>query len=158
MSRIPILSKAAPAPSPHLSQAIICNGMVYCSGALGIHPQTRKLAGGAYEQTVCHAITFGHRSSMTSLTREQKQALANLDAILQEAGTESVNTVKATIFLSSMDHYAEVNRAYLEFFSADPKPVSRKPTSQFNRVLIKIPESDMCRCCTTPISRSRCRN
>lgn len=23
-----------------------------------------------------------------------------------------------------MDHYAEVNKAYLEFFTSDPKPVS----------------------------------
>ncbi|KAH7066531.1 Endoribonuclease L-PSP/chorismate mutase-like protein [Paraphoma chrysanthemicola] len=102
MSRTPVLSKEAPAPSPHLSQAIVYNGMVYCSGALGIHPQTRKLAGGAYEQT--------------------KQALKNLDAILREAGTQSTNTVKTTIFLSSMEHYAEVNKAYLEFFSGDAKP------------------------------------
>ncbi|KAH7380705.1 Endoribonuclease L-PSP/chorismate mutase-like protein [Pyrenochaeta sp. MPI-SDFR-AT-0127] len=102
MSRIAVLTKEAPTPSPHLSQAIICNGMVYCSGALGIHPQTRQIAGNAYEQT--------------------KQALNNLDAILKKAGTQSTNVVKATIFLSSMEHYAEVNRAYLEFFSADPKP------------------------------------
>jgi 2-iminobutanoate/2-iminopropanoate deaminase len=58
------------------------------------------------------------------LILQQKQALNNLDAILREAGTQSTNTVKATIFLSSMAHYGEVNRAYLEFFSADPKPVS----------------------------------
>jgi hypothetical protein len=24
-----------------------------------------------------------------------------------------------------MDHYAEVNKAYLEFFTSDPKPVSQ---------------------------------
>lgn len=47
-----VFTKDAPAPSPHLSQAIICNGMVYCSGSLGVHPETRALAGDAYEQTV----------------------------------------------------------------------------------------------------------
>ncbi|KAJ2968936.1 hypothetical protein NQ176_g8931 [Zarea fungicola] len=97
-----VFSKDAPAPSPHLSQAIICNGMVYCSGSLGVHPETRALAGDAYEQT--------------------KQALKNLDAVLQAAGSSATKIVKATIFLSSMDHYAAVNKAYVEFFSSDPKP------------------------------------
>jgi len=56
----------------------------------------------------------------------QKQALRNLDAILEEAGTTSTHVVKVTIFLSSMEHYAKVNEAYLEFFSHNPKPVSHK--------------------------------
>jgi hypothetical protein len=50
--------------------------------------------------------------------------LNNLKAILEEAGTTADNIVKATIFLSSMEHYAAVNKAYLEFFTQDPKPVS----------------------------------
>jgi enamine deaminase RidA (YjgF/YER057c/UK114 family) len=49
--------------------------------------------------------------------------LNNLKAILEEAGSQAENIVKANIFLSSMDHYAAVNKAYLEFFSWDPKPV-----------------------------------
>jgi enamine deaminase RidA (YjgF/YER057c/UK114 family) len=52
MSRTAVFTKGAPPPSPHLSQAIICNGMVYTSGSLGVHPETKKLASGAYEQTV----------------------------------------------------------------------------------------------------------
>lgn len=51
-NRTAVLTKEAPAPSPHLSQAIVCNGMVYCSGSFGIDPVTRKLVGDAYEQTV----------------------------------------------------------------------------------------------------------
>ncbi|KAK0385391.1 hypothetical protein NLU13_7867 [Sarocladium strictum] len=102
MSRKAVFTKNAPPPSPHLSQAIICNGMVYSSGALGVNPGMGKLTGNAYEQT--------------------KQALNNLKAILEEAGSQAENVVKANIFLSSMNHYASVNKAYLEFFSWDPKP------------------------------------
>ncbi|VUC36346.1 unnamed protein product [Clonostachys rosea] len=101
-SRTAVLTKEAPAPSPHLSQAIICNGMVYCSGSFGIDPVTKKLVGDAYEQT--------------------KQSLKNLNAILKEAGTDIQNSVEVNIFLSSMDHYANVNRAYLEVFTGTPKP------------------------------------
>lgn len=32
--------------------------------------------------------------------------------------------MKVTIFILNMDHYAEVNKAYLEFFTSDAKPVS----------------------------------
>lgn len=35
-----VLSPDAPSPGPLMSQAIICNGMVYCSGSLGLDPQT----------------------------------------------------------------------------------------------------------------------
>ncbi|KAF4447242.1 putative brt1 protein [Fusarium austroafricanum] len=76
--RTGVLTTEAPAPSPHLSQAIIHNG------------------------------TAG--------------ALKNLDAILNKAGTSLHNAVKVTIFILNMDHYAEVNKAYLEFFTNDPKP------------------------------------
>lgn len=53
----------------------------------------------------------------------QKQSLKNLNAILVEAGTSIQNAVKVTIFVTSMDHYTSVNKAYLEVFSGDPKPV-----------------------------------
>lgn len=32
----------APAPLPVYSQAIVSNGMVYCSGQLGVDPATKK--------------------------------------------------------------------------------------------------------------------
>ncbi|KAF4435610.1 endoribonuclease L-PSP [Fusarium acutatum] len=100
--RTGVLTTDAPAPSPHLSQAIIYNGTVYCSGSFGMDPQTRQLAEGPYHQTA--------------------GALKNLDAILNKAGTSLHNALKVTIFILNMDHYAEVNKAYLEFFTSDPKP------------------------------------
>ncbi|OAL44295.1 Endoribonuclease L-PSP [Pyrenochaeta sp. DS3sAY3a] len=102
MPRTAILTPNAPAPSPHLSQAITHNGIIYTSGALGIHPTTRKLAGNAYKQT--------------------NQALQNLSAILASAHSSHKNILKATIYLSSMTYYADVNRAYLEFFEGEIKP------------------------------------
>lgn len=41
-----ILSPNAQAPSPLMSQGIIINGMVYCSGSLGIDPKTGKFVDG----------------------------------------------------------------------------------------------------------------
>jgi enamine deaminase RidA (YjgF/YER057c/UK114 family) len=37
----------APPPMPFLSQAIKCQGMVYCSGSVGMDPKTMKLVEGS---------------------------------------------------------------------------------------------------------------
>lgn len=41
-----VLTSKAPAPIPQLSQAVVYNGMVYCSGSLGIDPATGKMVEG----------------------------------------------------------------------------------------------------------------
>ena len=33
----------APPPMPYFSQAIKCQGMVYCSGSIGMDPKTMKI-------------------------------------------------------------------------------------------------------------------
>ncbi|KAH7169995.1 Endoribonuclease L-PSP/chorismate mutase-like protein [Dactylonectria macrodidyma] len=102
-TRTAALSPNAPAPSPLMSQAVICNGMVYCSGALGLDHATGKFVEG-------------------DAAARATQALRNLDAVLQAAGTSLNKAVKITIFLSSMDHYPKLNEAYANFFTEDPKP------------------------------------
>ncbi|KAF4303463.1 putative l-ornithine transaminase [Botryosphaeria dothidea] len=101
-TRTAVLSKNAPAPSQLMSQAVIYNGTVYCSGSLGIDPTTGKIVeGGPYERTV--------------------QAIRNLGAILEAAGSDLSKVIKVNI-LSSMDYYTDVNQAYGEIFTSDPKP------------------------------------
>jgi hypothetical protein len=44
----------APPPMPFFSQAIKCQGMVYCSGSVGMDPVTKKLVeGGVADRAVC---------------------------------------------------------------------------------------------------------
>lgn len=46
-TKTPVLTSAAPPPLPGvLSQAITANGVVYCSGSLGVDPKTLKLVEG----------------------------------------------------------------------------------------------------------------
>lgn len=53
-----VFTDKAPAPLPQFSQAVKFNGMVYCSGNLGVDPVTGVLVeGGVKEQAVCR-----HRS------------------------------------------------------------------------------------------------
>ncbi|KAL9103607.1 MAG: hypothetical protein Q9163_001371 [Psora crenata] len=92
----------APPPLPVYSQAIICNGMVYCSGQVGVDPATKQmLEGGVEERT--------------------KQCLTNLSQVLLAAGSSMANVVKVAVFLTSMDDFAAVNREYAKWFG-DVKP------------------------------------
>ena len=52
-TRTVVETDKAPAPLPVFSQAIICNGMVYCSGSIGMSPETKALVeGGIADRTV----------------------------------------------------------------------------------------------------------
>ena len=42
-----VLTSDAPKPLPQFSQAVKYNGLVYCSGSIGLNPQTLQLAEGS---------------------------------------------------------------------------------------------------------------
>ncbi|KAL2258147.1 hypothetical protein VTK26DRAFT_8652 [Humicola hyalothermophila] len=90
-------------PLPQFSQAVKYNGMVYCSGTLGVDPATGKLVDG-------------------SVTDRTRQALKNIAAVLEAAGSSIKNVVKVNVFLNNMANFAAMNVAYDEFFNQEPKP------------------------------------
>ena len=47
-----------------------------------------------------------------SVTEQTKDILARLDGLLSQAGTDKSNLLSATIWLTSMDHYAEMNAVW----------------------------------------------
>ena len=79
--------------------------MIYCSGNIGINPDTKSLVEG-------------------SITDRTEQALTNLKHILNAAGSSLENVVKVNIFITTMDNFAKMNEAWDEFFTAEVKPVS----------------------------------
>lgn len=91
-------TKAPGAVGPYV-QAIKVNGMVYCSGQLGIDPATGKLADGVEAQA--------------------HQSMKNMGAILAEAGCDYSSVVKTTIFLADMDDFAKVNEIYKSYFGEE---------------------------------------
>lgn len=99
MKRI-INTKAAPAPIGPYNQAVLANDTLYVSGQIAINPATGELTN-------------------TSVADETKQVLANLDAVLREAGMTFDNVVKTSIFLSSMDLFPVVNEIYGAVFNGD---------------------------------------
>lgn len=85
----------APAPVAPYSQAIVSHGLVFCSGAVGTNPATGQLVdGGAVGQA--------------------GQALTNIAAILDEAGSGLDLVLKTSIFLVDMADWEKVNEVYRE--------------------------------------------
>jgi 2-iminobutanoate/2-iminopropanoate deaminase len=50
------------------------------------------------------------------LEAELDQTIANLEAVLSDAGVSKDDVVKATVFLTDMNNYAAMNEKYLAFF------------------------------------------
>jgi len=98
-----VLTDKAPAPLPFFSQAIKCQGMVYCSGSIGVDPASGKIVEGGVADRAA-------------------QALKNLSAVLEAAGSSIDNVVKVNIFLNNMENFAAVNEVYKKVFHKDPKP------------------------------------
>ncbi|KAL2151339.1 hypothetical protein VTH82DRAFT_6437 [Thermothelomyces myriococcoides] len=101
--QVAVLTDKAPKPIPQLSQAVKYNGMVYCSGSLGVDPETSKFVEG-------------------SVKERTRQALKNLSAVLEAAGSSLKNVVKMNVFLTDMSNFAAMNQVYDEFFVWEPKP------------------------------------
>ena len=97
-----ISTKKAPAAIGPYSQAIQVGNLVYTSGQIPIDPSTGAFVeGGIKEQT--------------------RQSLANVKAILEEAGLSMNNVVKTTVFMADMGDFADMNAVYAEFFT-EPYP------------------------------------
>lgn len=101
MSKRSVVSTSnAPAGIGPYSQAIRAGQFLFASGQLGLDPATGDLREGIEAQT--------------------RQALANLQAVLSEAGASVANVVKTTIFLADLSHFATVNQLYGEVFGHEP--------------------------------------
>ena len=92
----------APAAIGPYSQAVQIGNLVFTSGQIPIDPATGTLVqGGIKEQT--------------------RRSLANVKAILEAAGLSMDKVVKTTVYMADMNHFADMNAVYAEFFS-DPCP------------------------------------
>ena len=101
MTRQAVSSDQAPAALGPYSQAIIANGLVFCSGTAGIDPATGAIPDGIEAQA--------------------EQALANLAAILEAAGASMGDLVKTTIFYADVGDFAKLNEVYARHMP-DPPP------------------------------------
>ena len=88
----------APKPIGPYSQAIESGGLVFFSGQIPIDPKTEKLIDGDIKaQTV--------------------RVMENIKALLKACNLEISNVVKTTVYLTTMDHFADMNSVYAKYFS-----------------------------------------
>ena len=101
MTRRAISTGEAPAAIGPYSQAIAMNGILFCSGSLGMDPASGELLEGVEAQA--------------------ERALKNLTAVLDAAGLTWSNVAKVTIFLADLADFATVNAIYQRYMP-DPAP------------------------------------
>ncbi|MBM3929709.1 MAG: RidA family protein [Sphingomonadales bacterium] len=93
----------APAPIGPYSQAVRHGDLLYISGQIALDPQTGSLVG-------------------QNVKEETHQVMRNLVAILEAGGSSLAKVLKASIFLSSMDHFAAMNAVYGSYFEEGSVP------------------------------------
>ena len=94
MEKTVIRTEAAPAPfqgAPY-NQAIVAGELVFVAGQLGLAPGDTAVEG--------------------DIGRQTEQALANLAAILEAAGSSMDKLVKTSVFLSDLDDFQGMNEVY----------------------------------------------
>lgn len=96
-----ISTQNAPAAIGPYSQALDLGGMVFVSGQIPVDPATGAIPEDVQDQA--------------------RQSLANLKAILAEAGLTMADVVKTVVFLADLDDFAAVNEVYAQAF-AQPFP------------------------------------
>ena len=94
MEKTVIRTEAAPAPfqgAPY-NQAIVAGGLVFVAGQLGLAPGETAVEG--------------------DIGRQTEQALANLAAILEAAGSSMDKLVKTSVFLADLGDFQGMNEVY----------------------------------------------
>jgi 2-iminobutanoate/2-iminopropanoate deaminase len=101
MHRDIIATDKAPAAVGPYSQAVRVGDFVFTAGQIPLDPTTGQLVEGGIEV-------------------QARQALTNVSAVLEAAGTSLVNVVKTTVFLADMGEFKAMNGVYAEFFPEAP--------------------------------------
>ncbi|CAK40430.1 protein mmf1, mitochondrial [Aspergillus awamori] len=102
-TKTPISTDKAPKALPGIySQAIVSNGVVYCSGAVAMDAETGKIIDG-------------------DIKAHTHQCIKNLGNVLEAAGSDLTKVLKVNVFLSNMDDFADMNSVYMQYWG-DVKP------------------------------------
>ena len=101
MDRMVVSTDKAPGAVGPYSQAVIAGEFVFTAGTLPLDPKTGEVVAG-------------------EIGAQVRQALSNLQQVLEAAGSSLDQVVKTTVFLTDIGNFAEMNSVYAEFFTSDP--------------------------------------
>jgi reactive intermediate/imine deaminase len=93
----------APSPIGPYSQAVVADGVLYCSGQVPLDPATGELVEGG-------------------IAEQASRCLESLDAVCAAAGTRLTQAARIGIYLTDMSEFPKVNDVYATFFE-QPFPV-----------------------------------
>lgn len=96
-----IHTEQAPAAIGPYSQAIVTGSLAFTSGQIPIDPATGRIETASVEAQV-------------------RQAIENLSAILQAAGSDLTHVVKTTCYLKHISDFAAFNAVYETYFPGKP--------------------------------------
>ena len=101
MNRKVVHTEKAPKAIGPYSQAIRTDSLIYTAGQIGLVPATGELVANTVEE-------------------QTRQALTNLQNVVEAAGSTFANVVKTTVFLKDMNDFPRMNAIYAEFFPENP--------------------------------------
>lgn len=96
-----IATPNAPQAIGPYSQAVVHNGLVYCSGQIPLDPATGQMVDG-------------------DIAAQTGRVMENLKGLLEAAGSSLDRVVKTTVFLRDMAEFAAMNEVYGRYFPSQP--------------------------------------
>jgi 2-iminobutanoate/2-iminopropanoate deaminase len=98
-----INSDHAPAPIGPYNQAVAINGLLFVSGQIALDPVSGDLV-------------------LDNIEAETHQVLKNIGAILETAGTNFDQIVKASVFVKDIGNFGRINAVYAQYFKNETAP------------------------------------
>ncbi len=103
MNKQAFSSPNVPAPIGPYSPAVVWGNLVFLSGQGPRDPKTGTLGS-------------------QDIAKQTRQALANVESLLQAAGTSHEQVLKVTVYLTDLNNFETMNAVYKEFFAGTTFP------------------------------------
>ena len=115
MTKSVVLTQKAPAPIGPYNQGIIVSGkLLFTAGQIPLDPANGQIIQG-------------------DIKAQTRQALNNVQAILEQGGAAMKDVVKTTVFIKDMNEFSAMNEVYAEFFKDMPPARSTVEVSRLPR-------------------------
>ncbi|MEJ6022570.1 RidA family protein [Ramlibacter sp. PS4R-6] len=114
MARQIVFTPNAAKPPPTYSQAVKAGGLIFVSGTAPHDPATGAIKG-------------------TTIQEQTRQCLANIQAILEAAGSSMDKLASVTVVLADEDDFAGMNEEWLRWFPSNP------PARQGAKLPVRVP-------------------